>query len=68
MKAPTLKTMFLQGSFRKFVKGDDLADKIWFRGMYSMLGRYTMVIGWVLQDQGTGSTEIVANFCVKGSP
>ena len=68
MKAPTLKTRFLQGYFRKFVKGDDLANKMLFKGMYSMLGKYTRVIVWVLQDQGTGSRGMVTNYCVTLPP
>ena len=56
-----MKAQILQGIFRKFVRGDGLADKMWFRGMYSMLGKYTEVTIWVLQDQGMGSTRIVTN-------
>ena len=63
-----MKTQFLQGFFRKVVKGDDLADKMWFRGMYSMLEKYTRVTIWVLQDQGTRSTGTVTNYYVTNAP
>ena len=53
---------------RKVVKGDDLAEKKWFRDMYSMLGKYTRVIVWVLQDLGTGKKIIVINCCVTDAP
>ena len=45
-----------------------MVDKVWFRGMYSMLGKYTKVIVWVLQDQGTGSTGTVKNYYVTDAP
>ena len=61
-ESANLETMFLHGSFKKVVRGFDLAEEMWFRGVYSMLGKYTRVIVWVLQDQGTGSIGIVKNF------
>ena len=56
-----MKTKFLYGSSKKVVKGDELADKVWFRGMYSMLGKYKRVTVWVLHDQGIGSIGVVKN-------
>ena len=43
-----LENQVYMGSFGKVVKGDELVDKVWFRRMYSMLGKYKRVTVWVL--------------------